>query len=134
MVLYAITERVDGSPGVASLSLNLVRVQLDGNYVAPMGLAITVGGVTYASWPGCADAGPITWAACDGNVVEALVQSEDPVDVLEFLLLEPPIKSGAIAFDDIDVWVTTAATGMSCPVRLAEGYRGVLDPARCVIP
>ena len=135
VVLYATTARVDGSPGVAALPLKFVRIQLEGTHTAPVGLEITVGGQSFQSWPACADAGPVTWASCEAGVVEALVESTDPIDSVRFLLLEPPTASGALYLGNVNVWATTPEAGRLCNLQFASAYRGDLaEVSQCVEP
>lgn len=130
VVLFATTERVNGRPGVSALPLKFVRVQLDTNYSAQVGLEIKLAGEEpYRSWPNCADAGPVTWASCRSGIVEALIESSAPIESIRFLLLEPPSSGSEMRFVDVDLWVTTPDDGRMCRLGIATTYRGDLAEA-----
>ncbi len=124
VVLYAMTSANDGDIGATSLPLKFVRVQLEGSHTAPIGLEIMVGGETHRSWPDCNDAGAVTWGSCESGLTEALVESNDPIDSIRFMLLKPPEAGGKVDFSDVKVWVTTPEKGRLCTLVFATAYRG----------
>ena len=133
VVLYAITERVDGSPGVEALPLKLVRIHLEGIHAAPVGIEIGIGGRVERSWPACTDAGAVTWIDCEPGAVNALIVSKDPIESVRFLLLGPPTAKGELDFADVKVWVTTPDIRRICTLNFTAAYRGDLeDISQCL--
>lgn len=131
VVLYATTERFDGAPGVLSEDLKFVRIQLDGTVDSRMGLEIHVGGETIRSWPDCINAGPITWGKCEDGVIEAMVESDAPIEALGFLALSHPLKNGLPTFDSLQVWVSAPNASQMCQIGFLEQYRGVTGSSTC---
>lgn len=131
VVLYAITERDDGDIGVSALPLKFIRIQLEGTITAPVGLEIGVASDVFRSWPDCADVGVVTWGSCEAGVVEALIESADPIDSIRFLLLAPPTSGGAMVYSDVDVWISTPEDRRFCTLSFANAYRGNFEDASC---
>lgn len=124
VVLYATTDRVDGSSGVLQLPLHFVRIQLADAFDTEMGMEIVVGGEIIRSWPGCIDAGPVTFAKCEDGIVEALIESEAGIDALRFLALTPPTQGGALSFGPMQVWVTMPEESRMCEIDFTTSFRG----------
>ena len=118
VVLYAITERVDGRPGIANATPRLVRFEIRGGHSIEAGLEIVVGGRSHRSWPDCTSHSDVTWGSCTGGIVEAMVESTKPIEAVRFMLLEMPHG------DEVEVWVTGPGIDKVCTLDIAEGYRG----------
>ena len=129
VVLFAITQRVDGRPGTAQEAPRLVSIQVEDSR-APAALEIVVAGRIHRSWPHCANHGSVRWGNCGAGIVEAVVEGGDSIEDVRFMLLGLP--SDATDLDnDIQVWVTTPDAAKLCTLALASGYRGHWKSESC---
>ncbi|MCY4440734.1 MAG: hypothetical protein OXE53_11075 [Deltaproteobacteria bacterium] len=126
VVLFAITERVDGLPGVPSHSLKFVKVETEGNDLVDLGLELTVNGNSYHNWPDCTDVGPVRWGSCKPGLVEAVIEGDKPATALRVLAISRwdgrPLVSGSVK-----VLVSTPDADTPCELTHDNFYRVEVD-------
>jgi len=127
VVLYAITARVDGSPGVVSTKLNFVSAEVENLEPITIGLELIVGNQVLRSWPNCGDVGPVNWGPCTHGRTEGLVRSDNTLYRVGIALFnrrgEDMIGPGPMT-----VMVTTRKHTFKCTLTLRNGFRAQLDP------
>ena len=122
VVLFAITHRVDGLPGVPSQPLKIVRVETESNDQVYLGLAIAVKGADYHNWPNCDDVGPIRWGGCEPGLIEAVIEGLEPAMELRVLAIKRADGQPLIS-RSVRVRVSTNATSTTCDLTQGNFYR-----------
>jgi len=122
VLLFAISERNDGSPGVASKPLKFVRVEAENHAQIVLGLELKINGNDYHSWPDCSDVGPIRWGSCEPGLLEALIEGEG--DANDFRVLAIRREDGRpLPVEPIKVLLSTEKYHAICTLKHDNFYR-----------
>lgn len=122
VVLYAITDRVNGQAGVTSADLNFVRVEIEDQENINVGIELTVGGQPFKSWPDCEDVGPVRWGSCQPGIVEALIESDLKLEVVGITLLSHG-SDHMVGNKDKKAVLLTKDMTVLCVLRFRQGFR-----------